>query len=238
MNQTDQNFIWIVLFHRDTPARFLNIIERLKGKMNNFYPVFFDDEECENLSDSISRVIGQLNLQNKSYITARIDNDDAVHYTYIEQIKINVSGAKDGTIISFINGIQYKLRTKEVVNYPYIKNHFLALYSNKGHILEYNHARIDEYAGLTFRNIEIETPLWVEIITANNYINSMYQNKKNIFVDYSLPEKFPQLEFRWSTRPGYFLYELAAYLKIFSRRVKSKLKRSRLGRYLREKIKE
>ena len=225
-NQTDSEFKWIVMFHEKTPEKYIKRIEKLMSEMRQFYPIFLSDIECNNIGETITRIIEKMNCSNRAVITTRIDNDDAVHVSFIQRIKENCFGAENNTVISFVNGIQYQIKTREILNYHYVNNHFLSLYVRGGreHIMLYNHAFIDTNENIILKKVESDIPLWVEIITTNNYSNAMRWRLNNVFVDYRLLHEYSQLELKWNNRYEHLWCEFLGFFKVFWYRGKGALK--------------
>lgn len=109
--QTNQNFTWIVLFHKKTPQKFLKKIAELK-KVYNFIDLYLDDDETFELSKYIDEKEKVTEI-----ITSRIDNDDMYSNEYIEKIQEYADTAMMNTcILSFEEGAKYDLDKKHYTN--------------------------------------------------------------------------------------------------------------------------
>lgn len=230
--QTVQDFKWIVLFHADTPEIFKKRISGLQEQMEQFCPLFLDDGECRKMAAVLKDHICQ-HYAGKKIITTRVDNDDAVHAGFVEDIRkrIGQEGEKQGTVLTYVNGLQYDIRTKEVLKYRNADNHFLTLYvediSGENHILFFNHDHISKtVADRHMKMIKAETkiPLWVEIITENNFSNTPRWRFSACFVSYGIKEAYPLLNFKWSTKAGWLLHCSAGIIKVFFHRGKGILR--------------
>lgn len=223
LNQTDQNFEWIVMFHKKTPDSFKNKIDELSRKMKQFTAWYLDDDESINFGNYIKNYL-QMTYPNSDVITTRVDNDDYVHQSFIESIKKDFFSENhtDITILTYPNGLQYDCRTKEILSYNYVNNHFLSMYapsSNCGtHILMYNHAYIDNLVNssstISKREINI-SPLWIEIITETNFSNAPRWRFSTIYVPFNTKEQFPLLELNWKSKPKYIINYLTKIIKVF-----------------------
>lgn len=203
-NQKNKEFKWIVMFHADTPSDFKERIDGLESRMEQFIPVFLTDNECKKNRKWLQEYIHK-NYEGKKIITTRMDNDDAVHDTFVEHIQRDILDSKmtNNTVLTYSNGLQYDSRTEIALKYPYVNNHFLTLYvtGTKGnnHILFYNHSTINEYVEEgQIRILEKHTdiPLWVEIITESNYSNRLKYHLSSVGVSDRLKYEYPLLRFR------------------------------------------
>jgi len=214
LQQSEQNFIWLVLFHKDTPDQYKNRIAELCHKMKQMVPLFFNDEECERFQEILSDYIYE-NWKNINVITTRMDNDDIVHYKFVEQIQKDIK-KESLTILTYENGLQYDIQSKQMLKCKDRQNHFLSLYAKGGgeHILLYNHAYIFQSAKM--RNIQFQIkrtyPMWVEIITENNYSNALRWRFSSVMVPFTAKIEFPLLELNYTTR---IKWVKACFLGIF-----------------------
>ena len=144
LDQTNQDFEWIVLFHKDTPELYKKKINDYSKKMRQFNAWFLDDSECEMCGEILEKYIAEKYF-NSVIITTRVDNDDVVHRTFLESIKKEFLFAKQSEILTYVNGLQYDSRNRDVMKYNYVNNHFLSLYvtdtKEKNHILLYKCCR-------------------------------------------------------------------------------------------------
>jgi N-acetylglucosaminyl-diphospho-decaprenol L-rhamnosyltransferase len=92
--QTRQDFIWLVLFDRDTPADIKQRIERHKG-WPNFVPVYLPAG-----SEHVGRLVvtPYLDKAPQTLITTRLDNDDGLCRTYVEEIR-RYQGASERLVL-------------------------------------------------------------------------------------------------------------------------------------------
>lgn len=222
-DQTEQNFIWLVMFHRDTPDKYKEIIEKYRKEMPQFVPLFFSGEECGKISEIIKNYI-RINYEGYHVITTRIDNDDLVHKTFIEEIQGDAYQPKEGIgFLSYVNGLQYDQRNKQLLNFVYPQNHFISLLANPqnlgSHILQYNHAYIDkEDIEVVYKETPI--PLWVEIIHENNFSNALHWRFSTIKVPYMIKEEYRCLDLQWGSGVQWILCLVMGICKVFWHRGK------------------
>lgn len=214
--QTDRMFDWLVLFHRDTPLEFKRRICNYQTRMPQFIPLFFDDEDSINLGEVIKKYIADHYSCDK-VITTRVDNDDVVHSTYIENIKKDLGGCEVNTILTYVNGIQYDIQKRNIIKYNYKENHFISLLDMKQrkHILMYNHAFINDNDEYVIKSVSTAVPLWGEIITENNYSNVMKWRFKGIGINYRIQVEYPMLTVRWKNKAEWVLYNVKCFFMVF-----------------------
>lgn len=222
--QTDKNFKWIVMFHKDTPQKFKERIQKLSQGMEQMEAWFLDDEECRRCTTVIREYILQT-YQNQGVITSRVDNDDIVHETFIESIKADMSQFTEDTILSYENGLQYDTRNREIMKYDYANNHFLSLFvaDTKGnnHILSYDHSAIDCLAkkeGLKRCVKNTQVPLWVEVLTMTNYSNAPRWRFSALTVPYNITQEYPVLDVDWNSRMQWIAGIIIGVGKVFFHR--------------------
>lgn len=223
--QTQSEFTWIVLFHRNTPPKFKKRIEILQTKMKQFCPLFLDDEECKNLSDYLSKYIKE-NYKDKTIISTRVDNDDCVHAEFVGNIEKKIKITNTG-IFSFTNGLQYDYKNKTVLKYINKDNHFITMMSasevENNHILKYNHDEISKLVVQNSFELQCETtaiPMWVEIITNNNFSNALHWKFSNIIVPYELKEEYSILDIAWTNPVDWGMYVFCGIFKVLYYRTK------------------
>ena len=164
--QTNQNFIWLILFHKNTPDIFKKRIQKLKEEFG-FIDLYFGDEQNFNFSEYCNSQ--QENIE--YFITTRIDNDDMLSYDYIARIQGYVNNNLHECILSFEKGMKFDLSSQKKYKYDRKDNHFLSMIGPKEEcILQYNHAKIFE-SGKEVIMLDCNKPMWTEIIHESNVIN-------------------------------------------------------------------
>lgn len=169
-NQINQNFTWIVLFHKNTPNAFIKRINELK-KIYEFDDYYFDDgEEFTSLNFCTK------NDDYDFFITSRVDNDDMLEKTFIKRIQDFADNNLRKCIISFPHGEKLDLRTNKKYHYIRKDNPFCSLISHKGtSILRYNHSKILENNNDVIF-FETEHPMWTATIHESNVNNQIEKN--------------------------------------------------------------
>ena len=163
-NQVNQNFTWLVLFHKNTPEKFLKRIQELKG-VYDFEDHYFEDGE----------VFTNLNFRTKDenydfYITTRIDNDDMIEETFIKRIQDYAADNLHNCVISFPNGEKLDVETNKRYRYYINNNAFCTLVGPKGtSILKTRHTKIFEDNEGVF--LKTDKPMWTAIIHDSNVSN-------------------------------------------------------------------
>lgn len=204
-NQTDKDFKWIVMFHKDTPKVYKDKIREFTNRMPQMEAWFFDDEGCKTYKQDIKEYIKR--TCPGGVITTRIDNDDIMHRTFIEKCKKAFEKVKGTSVLTYVNGYQYDSRNDIIINYDFVNNHFLSLYvpaeEEVDHIFMYNHVRIDDSIEEKARHKIVERtsiPLWVEVITETNCVNDLIWRWNSFLVPYEIKTEYPMLNVKWKSK--------------------------------------
>ena len=120
--QTNQNFTWLILFHKQTPKKFLERIKQLKKEFD-FIDLYFEDDERFSFSDYYN--------SNEYYITTRIDNDDMIENDYIARVQQYANQNLHECVLSFDKGIKYDINLNKKYAYERKDNHFLSMIGKK-----------------------------------------------------------------------------------------------------------
>ncbi|MDB4984005.1 MAG: hypothetical protein JWM20_184 [Patescibacteria group bacterium] len=167
-NQTSQNFKWIILFHKETPAAFKEKIQGLK-KQYDFIDLYFGDDE----PFRFEKFIDDSGYKNEWFITSRIDNDDMFDNQYMEAVQTYAEDNLRRCIVSLEKGQQLDLRTDITHEFNAKNNHFLSMIAPKdGCILQYNHSKIFE-SGEEVVLLPSSKPMWIEIVHESNVSNEV-----------------------------------------------------------------
>lgn len=223
-NQTNKDFTWFVMFHKDTPEKYKERIRRFQEKMPQFRPLFFSSEESVNVAGILGAYIKRT-YEGCSVITTRIDNDDLVHESFIETIQKEgrYELEKGMKFLSFVNGLQYDKRDGQILKFDYPDNHFISLFTSPSklgnHVLQYNHALIaKENIELVYKKTEI--PLWVEVIHENNVSNALHWRFSAIRVPYLIKEEYNTLDLQWNSKMQWFFAMIRGIWRVFYNRGK------------------
>ena len=181
--QTNQNFTWLCLFDKDTPADVRQRIASCQQQVKQLHPCYFSAEEAvEFLSheDAVNcrfirrTVRGMLSGDEAFVITSNLDNDDALSCDYVERVQRQFLADQRHTLYSFVWGMQYFVRLNAIVRMHYPHNHFLTLVEDaRGdfHTVQYyGHAR----ARKVLPNVDItDKPYWLENVHGHNVSNEL-----------------------------------------------------------------
>ncbi len=188
-HQTNQNFLWIILFDAQTPKQFLSKIEHYKNDYNGFCPHFLTEEESAQLSDATRRIVCQYIAQRFESVdfvlTTRLDNDDALNSRFVDTIQNVFCAEKKESVINLTNGLQYFQRYDSLKYYSQPYGHFstrVERYScNMKTVWEEAHSSPHP----TVPNISVDTskPMWIEVIHDTNIINQINYQPKTLLKD-------------------------------------------------------
>lgn len=180
VGQTNQNFLWLCLFDKDTQSKYIHEIDDMLKSMNNYVPIFLSSEESSAFPLLLKEVITCLKDDSPYLITTRVDNDDALNKSFIQTILDILDCQKESDVFySFTCGLQYYTEANIAVQLSYPRNHFPALIcknSNKKklihHIMEYNHFYLQQ-CDFPFVQIKNLVPMWIETIHERNVDNDI-----------------------------------------------------------------
>lgn len=100
-SQTQRDFSWLIYFDEQTPTEFRDRISALR-EIFDFEPIFVGPFEA---GTAVREIGDRLIAGTDRLITTRLDNDDAVAKTYLEQVRKEAELSSDNTIINFSNGV-------------------------------------------------------------------------------------------------------------------------------------
>ena len=183
MAQTDGDFHWLVFFSDRTPEPFLTRINDLHQRFPAFIPCFLADGEMQ-VRRYRQEVKKLLTLEDTHIITARIDNDDAFHITYVERLRAEFHG-QDDEMINFLNGIQYDMDGGVVADLRKHSNPFIARIERivEGQVktvLDVMHHQAQD-TGL-LRDVDT-IPMWLQLIHSGNVLNSFASGRVRYAMD-------------------------------------------------------
>lgn len=184
MAQTDQDFHWLVFFSDRTPEPFLTRITELNHRFPQFIPCFLQDGAMQ-VRRYRAEVLKLLGPEDTHVITARIDNDDAFHHTYVERLRAELGG-KDDEMVNFLNGIQYDMDRGVVADLRKRSNPFIAriervIDGQVKTILDVMHHQAQD-TGL-LRDVDNANPMWLQLIHSGNVLNSFASGRVRFSID-------------------------------------------------------
>lgn len=224
-NQTCQNFEWIVLFDSKTPDNFKNKIAGCQKDCSQLIPVFVEPENGRYFAEIFRSEIVK-RLKAKRVLTTYLDNDDALHIRFVEDIKKRTLTVGDGTFINYDDGYQYYADEKFMMHVHYPKNHFVSVVEKgnpatlKGIFGYGSHATIDRIKDAKIECIK-NLRMWCEVVHEKNVMNdakfltfSMVKDERMLKCDFAIDD-----ELRYGL--GIYMYKyVPRYIKTFVWRTK------------------
>lgn len=186
-HQTCTDFTWLVLFDEETPECFCEKIATYQVDCKTFTPIFLP--LYHNYNDAY-REIGLQYAQGVDWlISTRIDNDDAIHAYYVEEIQhfFRTQTFEKVCVASFPDGLQFHEYSKALFHLHQSGNHFISLMEPvKGNIvhtiLDFDHTQVKN--SIPIIAIPQAQPMWLEIVHGTNIINGF-----SPYIGASLPRK-------------------------------------------------
>ena len=229
MNQTCQNFEWIVLFDSSTPERFRPRITEYQTSCRQLIPVFVEPEEGRYFADIFRTEIVK-RLKDKRVISTYLDNDDALNVRFVEDLQHRAAEVSDGTFFYYDNGYQYYTEDRYLMQIKYSRNHFVSVVEAgnpstvKGIFGHGRHYYIDQMKGARIVHVKTE-PMWCEVVHEKNMLNDA-----NFIIGTKLVGDSERLKHKFAidetlrTGTGIYLFKfLPRYIKTFGRRAKHRL---------------
>lgn len=122
--QLNQNFQWIVFFDVDTPDEYVKMINTYKERFSLFVPCFVASMG-EFFEAVKSEIKGRLSAQTSYLITSRLDNDDALHHLYIDEVQKQFRPHND-IVLNFRKGCVFDVEKRCLYAHTNESNHFLS----------------------------------------------------------------------------------------------------------------
>lgn len=229
VNQTCQNFKWIVLFDATTPEEFKLRVKVYQSKCAQFIPVFVEPAEGRYFAEIFRKEILE-RKRSKRILTTYLDNDDALNKRFAEDLQQRASFAADGTFFYYDTGFQYYTDSHLLLQIDYPKNHFVSVVECgqpdvlKGIFGYGGHYYLDKIVGNAIEHIKAE-PMWCEVVHEKNMINDanfligtkVIKDKKVLREIFSVNEDV-------DAGMGVYCFKfLPRYMRTFMKRAKNKL---------------
>lgn len=96
-NQTCQAFIWIVLFDSKTPEMYKKRIDEYKKTCPQMISVFVEPQNGRYFAEIFRREIVK-RLDAKRVVSTYLDNDDALHMGFVEELQQRALGVSDARL--------------------------------------------------------------------------------------------------------------------------------------------
>lgn len=186
VNQSNQEFKWIVYIDRQTEPKYVEIFQRFSRDLSNILIIPTDSWEQVMKKNLHSDVLKLVSDDSEFVITTRLDNDDAVHENFIQIIQQNFlkfvesNKCKDTKFaINLTKGYclqvepNYELTLRTHVSNPFIS--LVESLTKDKHFLTVLHLWHDNYATQTdFPLIQVDTiPYWIQVIHSTNISNQV-----------------------------------------------------------------
>lgn len=169
MAQTNQNFKWLIYFDKSTPEIFkqqLSLILKNKENISCFYI-----DGMQSFHSSITSHIEKDAINIPYIITSRIDNDDCIHKTYIQEVQ-QVFNQQDFMAIDVVKGYSLQISpTMMLGKKEHVFNPFISLIEKKEHfktVWQSDHNMWKKENRIT--KIK-DKRLWMSIIHEKNKVN-------------------------------------------------------------------
>lgn len=175
INQSCQNFEWMVLFDSMTPDEFKAKITEYQRICPQLIPIFVEPEKGGCFAEIFRAEIVK-RLKAKRVISTYLDNDDAMNVRFVEDLQCRVAKATDGTFFYYDKGYQYYTEDKFLMQIHYPRNHFVSVVEKgeaatvKGIFGHGRHYYIDKIEGAKIVHVKTE-PMWCEVVHERNMLN-------------------------------------------------------------------
>ena len=184
--QTRQDFLWLVMFHPDTPQEFKQRIDEYATQYTFFRPVYCPSTNEQEVAEFYTSVAQQYSDGCEWVLTTRLDNDDILHRDHIRYLReyIDRQPPQAATFYSFPYGVQIFLQEQAAYRVTFVPNHFLSLLEPAERPLTafgINHRHVER---VPYTLVQIDGLIaWAELVHATNWLN-----------DY-MPEMHPRVQF-------------------------------------------
>jgi len=171
--QSVKDFTWLVFFDSSTPREFRERIQGLPA-MRQFVPCFVSEvmsiESFAGMKDSL--FAPHLRPGTTHLITSNLDNDDALHSHYVENVQKEFS-AQDFEFLNFTRGFLFDREKERLFVRKHLSNPFVSL------VERFENARTEWCAPHTeisklgpVRQVNAE-PMWLQVIHGRNVSNTI-----------------------------------------------------------------
>lgn len=185
MQQTCDNYYWMVFFDQDTPDEYKSRIKQYQAEYASFHPYYISSDDKDIVKDEhgaahmefvFRRLIREYCDEFNGYVlTTNVDNDDCLHKDTIARIQRVFEEKPQDGIYAFPWGKQLFLDKELLLRIHYPHNHFLTLAQvlNKDFktVKSYKHAKIRKM--LPVVDIKEGPPAWMEIVHEGNVSNDL-----------------------------------------------------------------
>lgn len=168
--QSVQDFKWLVLFDSETPPRIRERIAKLQ-QWPNFIPKFVPPATEHSCRMSVTE---RLDTVPDLLVTTRLDNDDGICRTFIEQIRSRLEGITAATVLEFPVGYVWHKNRLYIDRQPH--NPFTTLVEPCNGSRDYRIRTIYSGSHTDVGNlgqvvVVSEEPAWIQVIHGGNLEN-------------------------------------------------------------------
>lgn len=178
VGQSNRNFIWLLTCDPETPTEFTDILSKFRSEDVIFRGLFGEERCAEDIIRSIADGVDIL-------ITSRVDNDDALHVNYVEQLQTRL--LKEFLIVDanpwlinmrkgyVLDTLKNKLYAREMHNCPF---HSMFQWYKEGVPLY----RLMDHSTLHLKHTtkQDDTLGWLQVIHDRNTCNHVQSGDKEI----------------------------------------------------------
>jgi len=165
--QSSKNFIWVIAIDLRAPAWVDDALRQLAPSIE---VIVWRRDPFET---SFQPIDVELVQPSETYITTRIDDDDFVHISFVEQTQSDLSGCKPLTALTYANGVDMTEGGLFHKRYPWtglglsvVTDHTL-----KGHVYKYSHmntgAIVKKNGGQAIKK-DTTKPMWIRTWRLNS----------------------------------------------------------------------
>jgi hypothetical protein len=177
-NQTNQDFLWLVFFDKNTPEKFLTIIKNIEKEYPKFQPHFVSDFK-EMQTEAIRLSLEKCPEDKEYIISAEIDNDDVLNSEYIA-ITQSLFRPTHNLVIDIRRGYQMEIldNGKRAFNeFYYLSSPFVQLIEKKSEfksLLQQVHIHFRHFKNQIVYDAK---PLFTIVLHNNNLLNHHFKTK-------------------------------------------------------------
>lgn len=175
--QTNQNFDWLIIIDPSTSTAQRKRLQALLDQRPRTYLIEYEDWDLVEIP--VNEWLQKSCTKVEYVITSRVDNDDVLHQTFMEEVRATAMKLKNESLINYTNGYCLQIRPNKknlLYQYDFNDNSFMSfvepMQPTLKTIRKYNH---NEWPDEIRRvNIITETPLWMQLIHGNNVRNRIW----------------------------------------------------------------
>ena len=225
MSQTCGEFSWIVLFDSQTPDEYKQRIAGYQSRCPQLVPVYVEPKDGLYFADIFRREVVQ-RMNARRVLTTYLDNDDALHVRFVDDLQKRVAELRDGTFVFYSHGLQFYTDRSYAMQIQYPRNHFVSVVeqgqaATLRTIYGYgSHFYIHRLRGARIHYVEAE-PMWCEVIHEKNMDNDAYFIRAHMMHDPDLLHRDFALDATLRHSLSLYLFRfLPRYAKHFLRRLR------------------